>query len=110
MYDYEPASKKDEVIDNAANLIKIAFSILTLDRIVTVGAFPWCESITFLVRSRDEYVKSTLSPVMVSRYVVQEANSGGTRARGAASPTTFSTLSSESGEQWSCGLLISCAG
>ena len=42
-YDYDPASRKDDIVDIVANVLKIVVPVLRPDIAVTVGAFPWCE-------------------------------------------------------------------
>lgn len=44
-YDYDPTSRKDKFIDVVANVLRIILPVLRPDVAVTVGAFPWCESI-----------------------------------------------------------------
>jgi len=44
-YDYDPASRKDELVDVVAKVLDITVPILRTDTVVIVGAFPWCESI-----------------------------------------------------------------
>ena len=48
-YDYDPASRKDDLVDIVANVLNIIVPLLRPDAAVTVGAFPWCESITLPV-------------------------------------------------------------
>ena len=51
----------------------------------------------FHVRSRDESVSSTPSPVVVSRHVIQEGNGGGTRVFEAVSQSAIRVRSSKGG-------------
>ena len=48
-YDYDPASRKDELVDIVARVLDIVVPVLRPDFAVIVGAFPWCESIPFTV-------------------------------------------------------------
>jgi cytochrome P450 len=48
-YDYDPASRKDDLVDLVANLLNIVAPIVRPDVAIMVGAFPWCESNTFTV-------------------------------------------------------------
>ena len=48
-YDYDPASRKDDLVDLMANLSSIIVPLLRPDIAVMVGAFPWCESLTFII-------------------------------------------------------------
>ena len=80
-YDYDPASRKDELVNMVKKALEIMVPVLRPDLAVVVQAFPWCESITFPVfRSITRSIfASDLYPVMVSRHVIQEGNGGGTR-------------------------------
>jgi hypothetical protein len=40
-YDYDPAHRKDELVDIVANVLNIIVPLLRPDVAVTVGAFPW---------------------------------------------------------------------
>lgn len=42
-YDYDPASRKDELVDNLENLQNILIPALRADVAIMVGAFPLCE-------------------------------------------------------------------
>ena len=48
-YDYDPASRKDNIVDIVANVLEIVVPLVRPDIAVMVGAFPWCESITFTI-------------------------------------------------------------
>jgi len=48
-YDYDPASRKDKLVDIVAKVLDITTPIPRTKRALIVGAFPWCESIPFLV-------------------------------------------------------------
>ena len=48
-YNYDPASRKDELVDMVANVLSIVIPALRSDVAIIVGAFPLCESITFPV-------------------------------------------------------------
>ena len=48
-YNYDPASRKDGLVDIVANVLRIIVPVLRPDIAVTVGAFPWCELITLPV-------------------------------------------------------------
>jgi len=48
-YDYNPIFPKDELVDIAADVMKILVPALRPDIAVVAGAFPFCESITFSV-------------------------------------------------------------
>ena len=81
-YDYDPASRKDELVDRVKKAAEIMGPVLRPDVALVIQAFPWCESITFpafhsITRS---IFPSDLYPVMVSRHVIQERNGSGTRA------------------------------
>ena len=43
-YDYDPTSRKDELVDIVANVLNIIAPVLRPDVALTLGAFPWCES------------------------------------------------------------------
>ena len=43
-YDYDPASRKDDIVDIVANVLNIIVPLVRPDVAITVGAFPWCES------------------------------------------------------------------
>ena len=44
-YDYDPASRKDDLVEIVANVLNIVVPLLRPDVAVMVSAFPWCESI-----------------------------------------------------------------
>lgn len=46
-YDYDPASRRDELVDIVAKVLHVIVPVVRPDVAVTVGAFPWCESIRF---------------------------------------------------------------
>ena len=48
-YNYDPASRKDKLVDMVANALAIAIPALRPEVSIIVGAFPLCESITFPV-------------------------------------------------------------
>lgn len=48
-YDYDPASRKEELVEVAATVLEIVVPAFRPDIAVMLGAFPLCESITFLV-------------------------------------------------------------
>ena len=68
-YDYDPASSKDELLDIVANVLTIIVPVMRPDIAVIIGAFPWCESNSFIVLAwRMRYIVSSApSPVVVSR-------------------------------------------
>ena len=43
-YDYDPTSRKDDLLDIVANVLNIVIPLLRPDVAIMVGAFPWCES------------------------------------------------------------------
>ena len=47
-YDYDPASRKDELVDRVKKAAEIMGPVLRPDVALVIQAFPWCESITFL--------------------------------------------------------------
>ena len=47
VYDYDPASRKDELVDMVANTLDIIIPALRPDVAIIVGAFPLCGSVTF---------------------------------------------------------------
>ena len=48
-YDYDPASRKDELLDIIASVLDIVVPFLRPDIAILIGAFPWCECISFSV-------------------------------------------------------------
>ena len=48
-YDYDPASRRDELLDIVASVLSIVAPAVRPDIAILVGAFPWCESISFSV-------------------------------------------------------------
>jgi len=48
-YDYDPASRKDELVNIAATMLDIIVPILRPDTAIIIDAFPWCGSILFTV-------------------------------------------------------------
>ena len=44
-YDYDPASRQDDLVDIAANVLNLVVPLLRPDVAVMVSAIPWCESI-----------------------------------------------------------------
>ncbi|KAF8549585.1 cytochrome P450 [Imleria badia] len=40
-YDYDPASRKDELVDIVANMLSIVVPVIRPDVTLTLGAFPW---------------------------------------------------------------------
>ena len=76
-YDYDPVSRKDELVDIVANVLDIIVPVLRPDIAVIVSAVPWCESMPFTnTRSIMKYtrVSSALPPIVVSWHVIQEGN------------------------------------
>lgn len=45
-YDYDPVSRKDELVEVVANVLNTVVPVLRPDIALVLGAFPWCESIT----------------------------------------------------------------
>ena len=74
-YDYDPGSRKDELINIVANVLNIIAPVLRPDVAVMVGAFPWGESISLavscLITRRADRVKYSIfrlgSPACHSR-------------------------------------------
>ena len=50
-YDYDPASRKDDIVDIVASVLNIVVPLLRPDIAIMVGAFPWCELISPLTVS-----------------------------------------------------------
>jgi hypothetical protein len=48
-YDYDPVSRKDDIVDIVANVLHIVVPVLRPELAVMIGALPWCESITFTI-------------------------------------------------------------
>lgn len=48
-YDYDPASRKDELLDIVANVLNIVATAVRPDIAIMVGAFPLCELASFIV-------------------------------------------------------------
>lgn len=44
-YNYDPASRKDELVDMIANALNIILPLARPDIAIITGAFPLCESI-----------------------------------------------------------------
>lgn len=53
-YNYDPQSRKDELVDTVANMLTIIVPALRPDIAIIIGAFPWCESIAFPVSCEHE--------------------------------------------------------
>lgn len=47
-YNYDPASRKDELVDMVANVLSVALPAVRPDVAITLGAFSLCESSPFL--------------------------------------------------------------
>ena len=43
-YDYDPAPRKDDIVEIVANVLNIFIPLLRPDVAVGIGAFPWGES------------------------------------------------------------------
>ena len=50
-YNYDPVSRKDELLVIVENVLNIAVPAMRPDVAVMLGAFPWCESIAFPISS-----------------------------------------------------------
>lgn len=82
-YDYDPASRDDELVEIVANVLRIVVPVFRADIAVILSAVPWCESILFIVSCfimKYTRVSSALPPILVPWYVIQEGNGRCTRA------------------------------
>lgn len=78
-YDYDPVSRKDELIDIVANVLNIVVPVIRPDITVMVGAFPWCSYFNCKFINEKTTLSSASSSDVAPWHGIQEEDGDCTR-------------------------------